>query len=109
MNRPGLRTVDGLPTDAITSIEIPAGGSLFRFIDELFPAHLNAESILHVVSSQAISASGLRVRSNERGDVLMTAVPITDDLTVIETQSGLVFPLIVRGRGYSTQVVGVNQ
>lgn len=102
-----LTAVDGLPTGVVTSMEIPAGGSIFRFIDELFPSQPNAsESILHVVSSQAISASGLRVRSNERGDALMTAVPVTDDMSVDVMQPGLVFPLIVRGRGYSTQLVG---
>jgi len=100
---------DNLTTSLTASIDIPAGGYISQFIDELFPGLVDGfQGKLSINSTQPVAATGLRVRNNDRGDVLITSVPPTND-TLSSPDSELVFPLVVKGGGYSTEFIGENK
>jgi hypothetical protein len=95
---------DGTVTGLRTSVEIPRGGHLARFIDELLPLPAGFQGMLRIESTQPIASIGLRARVNERGDTLITAIPVSTTAISLD-RSNLVFPLVVNGRGYRTDFV----
>jgi hypothetical protein len=103
-----LTKLDGTVLRAVGSLEIPASGQRSLFLNEI-PGFeslpLPFQGILRVSSANeaAISVLGLRGRTNERGDFLITTTPATD-----ENESGvqrMVFPHFVNGDGYTTQFI----
>jgi hypothetical protein len=105
-----LVTLDRSATGFTGSMEIPAGGYISRFVDELFPAGPDgSEGILRITSTRPIAAGAVRVRNTTRGDLLITAIPVTNDTSVYIDNSDLIFPLILRGGGYSTDFIGVKE
>jgi hypothetical protein len=49
--------------------------------------------------------TGLRTRYNQRNDFLIATTPARDDNQIITPGSGLLFPDIVGGGGYTTQII----
>jgi hypothetical protein len=94
-------TPSGLPT---ATINIPPGGQIAKFINELFPGMpASFQGIANLTTASAVTAVALRGNYNERGDFLMTTTPPLNGAT---TSSGtLVFPQVVTGQGFSTQIV----
>src|SRR5205814_1902209 len=83
-------------------------GQVAKFINELFPTlPATFQGIVRVTSSTSIEVAALRGRYNERGDFLMTTTPPLNDAAPPATE--LVFPQIVSGNGYSTQIVVFGQ
>jgi hypothetical protein len=100
-----LTTVNGAPTGLTASVDIAAGGHAAQFINDLFPALTDDfQGVLTMTSTQPVAVVGLRVRNNERGDLLITAMPVTGDATPA-TNSDLLFPLVPNGGGYTTEFV----
>jgi hypothetical protein len=99
-----LRRLDGASAGS-TSVTVPAGGQVAKFINELFP-NLPApfQGILQLRSFSAVAVTGLRGRYNERGDFLITSIPPADEAAP-PINAEMVFPHIVSGGGFSTQVV----
>jgi hypothetical protein len=90
-----------LPT---ASINVPPNGQIAKFINELFPtlpATFQGIATIYTATGSPISIAALRGRFNERGDFLMTTTPPL----IPGAPSSLVFPEIVSGAGYSTQLV----
>jgi hypothetical protein len=87
-----------------TTLPVPALGIRARFLQEIFPnLTLPFQGVMRISSpSSAISVVGLRIRYNERNDLLLTTTPPTDENS---SPSGLEFdfPQIVNGAGWTTQ------
>lgn len=86
------------------AITIPPRGQIARFINELFPA-LTADfkGVIRVTAASPIAVSGIRGRTNERSDFLVTTTPPLDEAA--PAPSTAVFPHIVNGGGYSTELI----
>src|SRR5439155_6036508 len=86
----------------------PGNGQVARFVQELFPA-LKApfRGFLKATATAPIGIIGVRGRYNERKDFLITTTPPRNEDKVPPAQ--FVFPHIVSGGGYTTQLVIFGQ
>jgi hypothetical protein len=99
-----LARLDGTPAAAPATVTIPSGGQVARFLSELFDVLPQSMlGTMRVTSSSPIAVIGVRGRYNERGDFLVTTTPPLNENAPL--QRDLVFPHIVMGGGYSTQLV----
>jgi hypothetical protein len=91
---------------ASTSISVPAGGQVARFLSEIFPAVGSpVKGILRVsTAGSPVSVAALRGRYNERGDFLMSTTPPTIESLPAAT-APLIFPHIVNGGGFTTEFI----
>jgi len=62
---------------------------------------------LELTSDQPLSIVALRLTTNQRGDTLLTSIPIAD-LTRQLTSTPIYFPQLVNGGGYATTVILLN-
>lgn len=100
-----LTTLDGFNTGLTASVVVPASGHVSKFIHELFPGlALPFQGILRASSASAIAIVNLRMRYNERGDFLMTALPVSNEASP-STTAEVIFPQIADQGGYSTQFI----
>ena len=99
-----MTRMDGTPIGVVQSVSVPAGGQISKFINEIFP-QLGAsfQGIARLTSVSPIAVAALRGRYNERREFLITTTPPLDE--AITQPSQLVFPHIVSGLGYSTQII----
>jgi hypothetical protein len=105
-----LSDLDGSATGLTASVEIPAGGHVAGFVDEMFPTlPAGFQGMLRIVSTQPVATIGLRVRINERGESLITAIPVADEAAPVVKSSEVVFPLVVNGGGYSTDFIRIKK
>jgi uncharacterized protein affecting Mg2+/Co2+ transport len=97
--------LDGTSTGQTASITLPVGGKTARFSNEIFPSlPSNFRGVIKFTASGNVSVAGLRGRYNERGDFLITTVPLSPEL-VSGTTTEVVFPHLVDGAGYTTQFI----
>jgi len=102
-----LYGLDGSYTGLSGSVDLPAAGQRAFFLDELegfksLPRPF--QGFVRIGSRDAeIAVAGLRGRTNERGDFLVTTTPPVSDETPLVDK--LVFPHVVHGEGYTTQFV----
>ena len=109
-----LTALDPTSTGPAASLTIPASGQVARFIDEFFPALTPPFSgILRIASTSTIPAQsaarnlaviGLRLTTNERGDIVVTTTPPSDEDSAT-TASDLFFPHFVDSGGWTTQFI----
>ncbi len=85
-----------------SSIVVPASGQVARFVDQIFPAPI--QGILRVSSTEEIAVTGLRARTNERQEFLITTTTPTNEAAATTTTEFL-FPHLVDGGGWSTQTI----
>jgi hypothetical protein len=88
------------------ALSLPANGQTALFVSEIpglasIPAGF--QGILQIAASEAVSLVGLRGRYNERGDFLITTIPGTDESASMPAEQ--IFPHLVDGGGYTTQVI----
>ena len=101
-----LAPLDGSSLSRITSIVIPAGGHIAPLIEDLFPTVRDGfQGLLRILSTPSMGVTALRIRNNKRGDMIVTGIPVSSEASS-STSSTLVFPLVVRGGGFSTEFVG---
>ena len=101
-----LAPLDGSSLSRITSIMIPAGGHIAPMIEDLFPTVRDGfQGLLRILSTPSMGVTALRIRNNKRGDMIVTGIPVSSEASS-STSSTLVFPLVVRGGGFSTEFVG---
>jgi hypothetical protein len=85
---------------------IPAHGQLSAFLDQTpFNGGLNISGTFTVASSVPVGIIALRSLNNERGDFLMTTLPVSP---IAASDEPIVFPHFADGAGWSSQVVLVN-
>ena len=109
-----LTALDGTSTGPSASLTIPASGQVARFIDEIFPALTPPFSgILRIASrprtpfhsrTRSLAVIGLRLTINERGDIVVTTTPPSDEGSAA-TASDLFFPHFVDSGGWTTQFI----
>jgi hypothetical protein len=99
-----LYNLDGTPAGSSTTVSVPAGGQIARFVSELFPQLPSPfRGAVRVTAPSPLVAAGLRGKYNERGELLMTATPPYDESTPPLPRTE--FPHFVTGDGYSTQLI----
>jgi hypothetical protein len=107
-----LTTLSGTSTDLHGTLDIPGGGQIARFLNQVpgleslpFPF----QGVLRISAPSAVTAIGLRARHNERGDFLVTTVPVINEnddyFNFVLRYSKFVFPHFADGDGYTTQFV----
>lgn len=90
------------------STVIPANGKIARFLSEApFNLNQNFEGTFTFIASGPIAAIALRVRTNERSEVLFTTLPVAN-LNDADRVDDLFFPQFAEGNGWFTQIVLVN-
>jgi hypothetical protein len=102
-----LTNLDGTPNGSPTPVQIPGNGQVAKFIHEAFPSlAFPFKGVLRISggASEGLSVVGLRTRTNERGDFLMTTTPPSNEGTPSSTAE-LDFPHLVNGGGYTTQFI----
>jgi hypothetical protein len=89
---------------------IPPNGHLSLFLNEI-PGIQNLppsfRGILHLTSDQPISSIGLRIRYNERRELVLATTPAVPD-TVASATDPYVFPQVVSGVGLTTKFILMN-
>jgi hypothetical protein len=102
-----LRRFDGSATGLTATIQVPANGQISRFIHQipgLASIPMPFQGLLRISSATPVSAAGLRSRVNERRELLIATVPISNEAAPT-TAAELFFPHFVEGGGYSTQFI----
>jgi hypothetical protein len=102
-----LSNLDGASSGLTGTLSIPPNGQTAIFLNEIqgfasLPKPF--QGVLRVSSPVSISMIGLRIRYNERNDVLITPTPPVNEAAPPAT-SPMVFPQIVDSAGYTTQFI----
>jgi hypothetical protein len=96
--------LDGTSTNLSTSVDIPAGGQIAKFGNELFQSLPSPfRGVLRITAPSPVAVIGLRGRYNERGDLLLTSTPPYDESTTPSAE--VEFPHFISGNGFSTELV----
>jgi hypothetical protein len=99
-------TASGLPPATVT---VAGGGQISKFITDLFPELdlTGFQGIARVTSPSPVAVTALHTRYNERKEFLFTSTqPFNEGAT---QPASFVYPDIVSGGGYSTQVILFGQ
>jgi len=102
-----LTGLDGASTGQTAAVTMPGNGQVAKFLHEAFPSlTFPFRGILRISGAEAegLSVVGLRLRSNERGDVLVTTTPAANEGSP-PSDAELLFPHLVNGGGYTTQFI----
>jgi hypothetical protein len=101
--------MNGISTLPALSLTLPPNGQLAQFVNQLFPSLVVPfHGFLKFTATGPIAITGLRTRYNARNDFLITTTPARDDNALSSsglTGSGLVFPDVVSGGGYTTELI----
>jgi len=90
------------------STTIPAGGQIATFLNQApFNGPVSLSGSFTFTSSVPVSTIALRGLTNERGEFLLTTLPVAD-LARAASSGPLVFPDFADGGGWTTQIVLVN-
>jgi len=100
---------DGVDTGLSAVITLPPKGHLARFLYEI-PGFENPPApfrgVLRATTSQpGVTFAGFRTRYNELGEFMITA---TGPLKDTGTNLPILFPHLVDGGGYATQLILIN-
>jgi hypothetical protein len=88
------------------SISIPGNNQRAIFIEEL-PEFSNVSTFrggLRITATSPIVVAGLRVRANQRGEILIANTTASNE-TALGSFTEAICPYFADGMGYSTQVV----
>jgi hypothetical protein len=89
------------------AINLPASGQSAKFLSDIFPAGLPTpfKGILRITATgSGIALVGLRSRTNERSDFLITTTPPSNEAGT-PASGDLLLPHLVNGGGYTTQFI----
>ena len=99
-----LTDLDGATVAAPEILSIPPSGQDARFLDEFFTLPASFSGVLRVTSTADVAIVGLRARTNQRGDFMITTTPPTNEGTP-STNVDLYFPHLADSGGWSTPFV----
>jgi hypothetical protein len=104
-----LRMLDGSPAGVAPAlVTVPANGQIGKFLNEFCPAlSTSFQGVLRVTAGTPVSVVGLRGRTNERNDFLITTTPPAPIVTS-SASINLMFPHLVDGGGYTTQIIVIG-
>jgi hypothetical protein len=87
---------------------VPANRQIAAFLNQSpFNTPAPSSGAFTFTSSVSVAVIALRGRTNERGEFLITTLPVAD-LSASVTTDSVVFPHFVDGAGWTTQIVLVN-
>jgi len=103
-----LHALSGDGIGRVSTISLPANGQVATLLSQIaeFSALPDSfEGVLNIstVSSPGVIAVGIRLRTNERGELLAVAVPAQSESS--PRQATGVFPLVVSRGGYATHLI----
>ena len=102
-----LMRLDGSSTGLSARLNLPANGQTSGFLTEISgfaSIPVPFQGVLRITSAVPVAVAGLRGRTNERLDFLITATLPADDASTT-TSSELLFPQFAEGGGYSMQFI----
>jgi hypothetical protein len=102
-----LYRVDGTVAGLTTTFTLPPSGQVSKFLGEFFsnmPPTFQGLVRIRATSGE-VSVIGLRGRTNERNDFLITTLPAAIENAA---STATIFPHIVDGGGYTTQFILVG-
>ena len=98
-----VRDSDGTLAAPPATLPLPPSGLVARFIDELFASLPDEFSgVLRVTSTADVAVLGLRLRTNDRGELKITTTLPSDETGALAMEDRF-FPHIVDSAGWSTQ------
>jgi hypothetical protein len=104
---PAAVTVTLAVAGLTATLNIPGNGQTALFLNEI-PAFaslpLPFQGVLRLTAPASVAVTGIRGRTNERGDFLVTTTAPVDE-SAGTTSTELLFPHFADGAGYSTQFV----
>jgi hypothetical protein len=96
------------PPLASGSLQIPAGGQIAKFVQQILDGiEQEVPAILEVSSDVPIFPLTLRLTVNEHGDTLLTTLPVAD-LEARPLSGSAIFPQIALGDGWNTEVILID-
>jgi len=99
-----LTSLDGSAVGVPEILVLPPSGQDARFIDEFFTLPENFSGVVRVSSTADFAIVGLRGRTNQRSDFLITTTRPSNEGTATTT-SDTYFPHIADAGGWATQFV----
>jgi len=104
-----LTDLAGKALSASGSITVPGNGQVALFLDQVpglekLQTPFQGVARISTTSASGISVVGLRGRSNERGDFLITTTPPVDE-KIVPASAEQFFPHLADSGGYTTQFV----
>ena len=99
-----LTSLDGSTFGTPVPLSVPPSGHVAKFIDEIFTLPEEFSGLLRVTSTSEIAIVGLRGRTNQRGDFLITTTPPSNEADT-PTSGDAFFPHIADSGGWATQFV----
>jgi hypothetical protein len=102
-----LFNLDGTSTGFADSVTIPGNGQIAGFLHDVFPTLMFPfQGILCIGGGESVGLSvvSLRLRYNERGELLITTTPPSNEGDNPPTTEVL-FPDLVNGGGFTTQFI----
>ena len=98
-------TLDGMPVGSVSSVTLPAGGHISKFVREISPTLPEQfRGLVRITSSASLGVSVFRCTYNAQGDFLYTPTPAVNE-AVAAANSNLAFPMVATGAGYNTQLI----
>jgi len=104
-----LTTPEGGPTGLTGFLTIPAKGQIAQFLNQIpgftgLPEPFSGILRISTDSAAGIAVTGLRGRTNERGDFLITTTPPVDQ-NAPASNTETTFPHIADGGGFTTEFI----
>ena len=99
-----LTNLDGASVATAQTLSLPPSGQTAKFIDELFSLPANFSGVLRVTSTSEVAIVGLRGRTNQREDFLITTTPPSSEVGAT-TSVDTFFPHLADSGGWKTQFV----
>jgi hypothetical protein len=90
------------------STKVPAGGQIASFLDQApFNSGAGLQGTFTFTSTMPVAVIALRGLTNERGEFLMTTLPVIDT-TITPVNAPVLLPYFADGGGWKTSVILVN-
>jgi sugar lactone lactonase YvrE len=103
-----ITDLTGAPVTGISpvTVSLAASGQTAKYVSEIFPSLPNPfKGVLRITTtSSGLSVVGVRLRINERGDLLVTTTPPVNENNP-PTSTPMFFPQVADGGGYTTQFI----
>jgi hypothetical protein len=87
-----------------TPLSLQPNGSVGFQMPDIFGSSPDLKGILRVTSTVAVSVTSVRLRLNERGDLLLSSIPVINEAAAAQS-SPLIIPHFATGGGFSAQFV----
>jgi hypothetical protein len=100
-----MMTLDGMPVGSVSSVTLPPGGHISKFVREIATTLPDQfQGLVRITSTAALGVSVFRCTYNAQGDFLYTPTPAVNE-GVTPANGNLAFPMVATGAGYNTQLV----